>query len=63
MKKIIAWPLCWGLFIFGDLMCRLIHVTPERLYISGMYQLYNKPMLWSVRLNDWAGLSLWSKPS
>lgn len=74
LKKIVGWPTAYLLYIIGDVVSKVINVvdvyTPEqRLYdlradlvIDILYPMYRRAVLWSVRINDWAGLSLWKTP-
>ena len=56
MKKLIGWPVGWALFWIGDgfsFLCNRYN------WLSWMYIPYNKFMIWSVYVNDWAGLDIW----
>lgn len=59
MKKIIGWPIAHLLYILGDCIARLMNACNG---LSFLYPIYNRLMLWSCDVNDWAGLSLWTKP-
>jgi hypothetical protein len=54
---VIAWPLAYGCFWTGDFVSRLAELGDG--WFGRFYPLYNRLMLWSLRLNDWGGLRLW----
>lgn len=53
MKKIVAWPLTWILFWMGDLISRPMNY----LDWAWLYPAYNRLMIWSVDVQDWAGVN------
>jgi hypothetical protein len=59
-KKIIAWPLAWGLFWIGH----IVSFTVTNGWLGGItYRFYNWFMFASVTCQDWAGLQgPWSEP-
>jgi len=60
-KKIIAWPLAWGLFWIGHIISRTL-VTNGWLG-SITYPVYNWFMFASVTVQDWSGLAgPWKDP-
>jgi hypothetical protein len=56
-RAVIAWPLAYGCFWTGDFVSRLAELGDG--WFGRFYPLYNRLMLWSLRLNDWGGLRLW----
>jgi len=58
MKKIIGFLPCWGCFWLGHWISLLFEVFEW----GWLYSIYNGLMLWSLNINDWAGLDVWSKP-
>jgi hypothetical protein len=67
MKKVIAWLPAWALFWIGDLACRVLNRIPDwearpaRVIARWLYVVYNRCMLASCDLNDWAGLKIWTR--
>lgn len=65
-RKVVAWLPMHACYIFGDLVCRVLNRIPDweakpvDLLAGAMYRVYNRCMLWSCDLNDWAGFSLWT---
>lgn len=62
-KKIVAWLPAWTCYMLGHWTCMLMQYAKLEFLFEVLYPVYNKLMLWSLRLNDWAGLSLWIDPS
>lgn len=73
MRKVIGWPLCHGLYWLGHFFSLMLNWIPEdnsaemdgwyfTLYYWALYQPYQRCMLWSADVNDWAGLALWGRP-
>lgn len=58
MKKVIGFLPCWGCFWLGHGVSKLFEVFEG----GWLYSIYNRFMLWSLDINDWAGLDVWSKP-
>lgn len=58
MKKVLAWPAMYTCFWLGHFVSKLMHCEP----LGRMYPVYNRLMMWSVDLNDWAGFDLWKPP-
>lgn len=59
MKKIIGWPLAWGLFWLGDLISKPMYYLE---FMAWLYPVYNALMSWSSDIQDWAQLdSPWNK--
>ena len=56
LRKLLGWPLTWLLYLFGHGLSRIM-VGP----LGCLYPLYNRAMLWSSDLNDWAELAVWSR--
>jgi hypothetical protein len=56
LRKLVGWPLAHLLYLIGHGLSRIM-VGP----LGHLYPLYNRVMLMSADLNDWAGLTLWSK--
>lgn len=50
-RKIIAWPVVWLLFWFGDGISRIMNFFDWGL----LYPVYNRSMIWSLDLQEWAG--------
>ena len=59
MKKIIGWPVAHLLYLLGDLVSRLMNRWDGVFGV--LYPVYNRLMVWSCDVNDWAGLKLWTK--
>lgn len=60
MKKVIAWPLVWGLFWTGHAVSYALRVD----WLAWLYPVYNNLMLGSSAVQDWAGLDKpWSASS
>jgi hypothetical protein len=65
----VAWLPAHALFWTGDITCRVLNRIPDWEakpveWISGLlYRTYNRCMLLSLRLNDWAELSIWKRDS
>lgn len=58
MKKVVGYILSWILYWLGDLIGRLM------LWFDWwwMYPTYNRIMLWSGKVQDWAeNIKPWSK--
>ena len=56
--SIICYLLSWILFLVGDLVSKVMHLTED---LGHLYPLYNKLMIWSVNVQDFAGnKSPWS---
>ncbi|TFG98574.1 hypothetical protein E4H12_05720 [Candidatus Thorarchaeota archaeon] len=60
MKKLIGWPVAHLCYILGDWTCKLMEGIDTEWAADILYPVYNRLMLWSCDLNDWAGLDLWS---
>ncbi|PPD52545.1 MAG: hypothetical protein CTY12_06280 [Methylotenera sp.] len=61
MKKIIGWPLAWGLFWLGDLVSKPMYYIE---CMAWLYPLYNALMSWSSHIQEWAKLeSPWGEPT
>lgn len=66
-RLFLAWLPAHALYAFGDLVSRVLNRMPDwewvlwRWLARALYVAYNKSMLASLDLNDWAGLSLWRK--
>lgn len=57
IKKIIAWPVSWILFWYGHYVSRLlVDTTPCSGLTWVAYKTYNKLMVSSCRVQDWAYL-------
>jgi hypothetical protein len=56
LKPIMAFPLSWSLYWFGDKVSPMLEWDIRSEFWGGVvYRLYNIPMVWSVKLQDWAG--------
>jgi hypothetical protein len=51
MKKLVAYILSWSLFWLGDVVSRVMRFDS----MWWLYPVYNWLMLWSMRVQDWAG--------
>ncbi len=52
MKKLIAYPLAWGLFYLGDF------ISNTKIFNEGsFYNLYNWCMIKSSEIQDWGELN------
>ena len=57
MKKIVAWPVTWLFFWIGD----LISWVMNRFDWAWLNPAYQRLMVWSLDVQEWAGLtSPWS---
>lgn len=64
MKKIIAYPITWGLYYIGDFTSKIISKFdyPEWICEIG-WNIYNSAMINSLLVQDWAKLSKpWETP-
>ena len=62
-RKVIAWAPMWTLYWTGHWVSVALNRLPDnatRLFMR-VYPVYNRCMVWSMRINDWAGFSLWGK--
>lgn len=65
MRKVIAWLPMWALFWTGHFVSRVLNripdweVRPFVILARVLYVIYNRCMLASCDLNDWAGFMLW----
>jgi len=58
MKKLIGYIGAYGCYYIGDFFCRIGY----KLDYLFLYNLYNKFMLWSSDIQDWAKLDKpWKK--
>ena len=58
MRKAIGWLVSWSLYWIGDMVSRLMNFDS----MWWLYPVYNKLMLWSLLVQDWAGnLTPWVK--
>jgi hypothetical protein len=55
MRKVIGWPVAWGLFWLGDLVSKPM----ERFDLWMLYSTYNWLMGRSYAVSEWAGLEVW----
>lgn len=53
IKKAIAWPIAWALFWIGHAVSKLMHWDAT----AWLYPAYNRLMIASCDIQDWAGLS------
>jgi hypothetical protein len=51
MRKNIGYAISWALYWVGDLVSRVMHVD----FMWWLYPVYNRSMLWSSQVQDWAG--------
>ncbi len=59
MKKIVGWPLTWGLYYMGNFTSNYIMNWFPRAYL-----LYSKLMVWSLSVQEWSGLERpWREPT
>lgn len=72
MRKIVAWPIAWGLYYLGHMWSKPLEWDwPDNKknedkkwvewYVGFWYVPYNNLMNWSLRVNDWGGLNVWVK--
>lgn len=68
VRQIIGWPVAQALYYIGHLAYLFIdRVIPDGdgepgpVFRAG-FRLYQSAMARSVKVNDWAGLSVWRKP-
>ena len=47
MKKLIAYPLSWGLYYIGDFICNIPDFP---------YPIYSQVMLWSLEVQEYGEL-------
>ena len=59
MKKIVAYIPTYLLYWLG-LVAYWLMVTFDST-APFLYPVYNRLLGWSIDINDWAGLSLWTK--
>ncbi len=61
MKRLIGWTLSWAFYWLGDLTSRVNDlINPEQDWLCDLcYWWYNRPMMLSVRLQDWGGAGPW----
>jgi hypothetical protein len=57
LRKLVGWPLTWLLYLIGHGLSRIM-IGP----LGALYPLYNRVIQASAALNDWAALTVWSKP-
>jgi hypothetical protein len=67
LRKIVAWLPMVTLYYFGHYVSVVMNALPDSvptLAWDALYRVYNRCMIWSLELNDWAGFDLWkSEPS
>lgn len=51
MRKAIGWLVSWTLYWLGDIVSRPMNFD----CMFWLYPVYNRLMLWSSQVQDWAG--------
>ncbi|SHL42450.1 hypothetical protein SAMN05216428_102362 [Nitrosospira sp. Nsp11] len=62
VKYIIAWPIGWTLYWLGHAASKVLEASWGDKYewwADIFYPLYNRLMIWSYLLSDWAQLGIW----
>lgn len=55
LKITIAWLPSWLLYFLGDMASHTLKIEPWEWWSSFWYPIYNRLMLWSSAVQDWAG--------
>lgn len=70
MKKIIAWPLAWIIYYIAVFWLAGNHFISIKIdkklfgdwfYRTFFWRPHLKMMNWSLKINNWGGIDLWSK--
>ena len=65
LGKPVGWLAAWILFWIGHVWSQAVIANlPDEWECVGMaaYQIYNRAMCWSLRINDTFGLKVWTTP-
>jgi hypothetical protein len=68
MRKLLAWPIAQVLYWLGHWTSIIMEKLPDANEVEPgwlfrvLFATYQSLMLRSFRLNEWAGLGMWSHP-
>lgn len=60
-RKVIAWAPMHALYWTGHVVSLVLNRIDSHRAFMRLYPAYNRCMVWSMRINDWAGFDLWGK--
>lgn len=61
MKYVLGWLVAHACYILGHNISKAFELTDNRVAVELLYPVYNRLMLWSCDINDWANLDLWEQ--